>query len=128
MGETVSKIWSKLFGKREVAILMVGLDSAGKTTILYKLKLGEVVSTVPTIGFNVEYVERGSLAFTVWDMGGREKIRGLWSQYLKDAHGIIFVVDSNDRERLEEAKTELQYIIKETSKVTQAPLLIFANK
>ena len=50
---------------------MVGLDSAGKTTILYKLKLGEVVSTVPTIGFNVEYVERGGLAFTVWDMGGR---------------------------------------------------------
>lgn len=67
----MSKIWSKLFGKREVAILMVGLDSAGKTTILYKLKLGEVVATVPTIGFNVEYVERGSLAFTVWDMGGR---------------------------------------------------------
>lgn len=54
MGLTISKIFANLLGKKEVRILMVGLDAAGKTTILYKLKLGEIVTTIPTIGFNVE--------------------------------------------------------------------------
>merc|ERR1712226_1037887 len=62
-------------------ILMVGLDAAGKTTILYKLKLGEVVTTIPTIGFNVETVEYKNLSFTVWDVGGQDKIRPLWRHY-----------------------------------------------
>jgi GTPase SAR1 family protein len=56
MGLTLSKVFASLLGKKDVRILMVGLDAAGKTTILYKLKLGEVVTTIPTIGFNVEYV------------------------------------------------------------------------
>lgn len=56
-------------------ILMVGLDAAGKTTILYKLKLGEIVTTIPTIGFNVETVEYKNISFTVWDVGGQDKIR-----------------------------------------------------
>jgi hypothetical protein len=59
-------------------ILMVGLDAAGKTTILYKLKLGEIVTTIPTIGFNVETVEYKNINFTVWDVGGQDKIRPLW--------------------------------------------------
>ena len=54
---------------------MVGLDAAGKTTILYKLKLGEVVTTIPTIGFNVETVEYKNISFTVWDVGGQDKVR-----------------------------------------------------
>ena len=53
---------------------MVGLDAAGKTTILYKLKLGEVVTTIPTIGFNVETVEYKNISFTVWDVGGQDKV------------------------------------------------------
>ena len=57
---------------------MVGLDAAGKTTILYKLKLGEIVTTIPTIGFNVETVEYKNISFTVWDVGGQDKIRPLW--------------------------------------------------
>ena len=51
---------------------MVGLDAAGKTTILYKLKLGEIVTTIPTIGFNVETVEYKNISFTVWDVGGQD--------------------------------------------------------
>jgi small GTP-binding protein len=62
-------------------ILMLGLDAAGKTTILYKFKLGEVVSSVPTIGFNVETVEYKNVKFTVWDVGGQDKIRLLWRHY-----------------------------------------------
>ena len=70
MGLTVSKLFERMFGKKEMRILMLGLDAAGKTTILYKLKLGEVVSSVPTIGFNVETVEYKNIKFTVWDVGG----------------------------------------------------------
>jgi len=69
MGLTFSKVFGKLFGKKDVRILMVGLDAAGKTTILYKLKLGEIVTTIPTIGFNVETVEYKNISFTVWDVG-----------------------------------------------------------
>jgi len=66
MGLSFSKVFGKLFGKKDVRILMVGLDAAGKTTILYKLKLGEIVTTIPTIGFNVETVEYKNISFTVW--------------------------------------------------------------
>ena len=81
MGLTFSKVFGKLFGKKDVRILMVGLDAAGKTTILYKLKLGEIVTTIPTIGFNVETVEYKNISFTVWDVGGQDKIRPLWRHY-----------------------------------------------
>ena len=77
----------------------VGLDAAGKTTILYKLKLGEIVTTIPTIGFNVETVEYKNIQFTVWDVGGQDKIRPLWRHYFSNTQGLIFVVDSNDRDR-----------------------------
>jgi ADP-ribosylation factor protein 1 len=70
MGLSISKLFESWFGKKEMRILMLGLDAAGKTTILYKLKLGEVVSSVPTIGFNVETVEYKNIKFTVWDVGG----------------------------------------------------------
>jgi small GTP-binding protein len=70
MGLSISKLFEQFFGKKEMRILMLGLDAAGKTTILYKLKLGEVVSSVPTIGFNVETVEYKNIKFTVWDVGG----------------------------------------------------------
>ena len=75
MGLAFSKLFSRMFGKKEMRILMVGLDAAGKTTILYKLKLGEVVTTIPTIGFNVETVEYKNISFTVWDVGGQDKVR-----------------------------------------------------
>ena len=87
---------------------MVGLDAAGKTTILYKLKLGEIVTTIPTIGmmfecrffitllpgFNVETVEYKNISFTVWDVGGQDKIRPLWRHYFQNTQGLIFVVSS----------------------------------
>ena len=81
MGLQLSRIWELFYGKKECNILMVGLDAAGKTTILYKLKLGEVITTCPTIGFNLETVEYGNVSFTVWDVGGQDKIRALWNFY-----------------------------------------------
>ncbi|GHJ85087.1 hypothetical protein NliqN6_1489 [Naganishia liquefaciens] len=127
MGLSVSKLLSSLFGKKEMRILMVGLDAAGKTTILYKLKLGEIVTTIPTIGFNVETVEYKNISFTVWDVGGQDKIRPLWRHYFQNTQGIIFVVDSNDRDRVSEAREELQRMLSE-DELKDALLLVFANK
>ena len=115
------------FGKKEMRILMVGLDAAGKTTILYKLKLGEIVTTIPTIGFNVETVDYKNISFTVWDVGGQDKIRPLWRHYFQNTQGVIFVVDSNDRDRAGEAREELARMLNE-EELRDAVLLIFANK
>ncbi|CAI0551859.1 unnamed protein product, partial [Linum tenue] len=109
MGLSFTKLFSRLFAKKEMRILMVGLDAAGKTTILYKLKLGEIVTTIPTIGFNVETVEYKNISFTVWDVG------------------LIFVVDSNDRDRVVEARDELHRMLNE-DELRDAVLLVFANK
>ncbi|XP_002161663.1 ADP-ribosylation factor 4 [Hydra vulgaris] len=127
MGLTVSALFNRLFGKQNMRILMVGLDAAGKTTILYKLKLGEVVTTIPTIGFNVETVEYKNISFTVWDVGGQDKIRPLWRHYFTNTQGLIFVVDSNDRERMSEASAELNKMINE-DELKDATILVFANK
>ena len=127
MGLAFTKIWQRMIGKQEMRILMVGLDAAGKTTILYKLKLGEVVTTIPTIGFNVETVEYKNLSFTVWDVGGQDKIRPLWRHYYQGTNGLIYVVDSNDRDRIEDAREELTKMLNE-DEMRDAVLLVFANK
>ena len=72
MGMLFSKVWQRMLGSKDMRILMLGLDAAGKTTILYRLKLAEVVMTVPTVGFNVEVVEYKNIKFTVWDIGGQD--------------------------------------------------------
>lgn len=81
MGASFGEMMKKLLGKKEVRILMVGLDAAGKTTILYKLMLGELVTAIPTVGFNVETVEYKNIKFTMWDVGGQDVIRPLWVHY-----------------------------------------------
>jgi len=106
---------------------MLGLDAAGKTTILYKLKLGEIVTTIPTIGFNVETVNYKSLSMTVWDVGGQTKIRALWRHYYQNSDALIFVVDSNDTERFAEARESLSDVLSDDL-LRDIPLLIFANK
>lgn len=90
---------------------MLGLDGAGKTTILFKLKLGEVVSSIPTIGFNVETVEYKNIKFTVWDVGGQDSIRAMWKHYYQNADALIYVVDSSDRNRFNTAKDVLQKML-----------------
>merc|ERR1712232_1345388 len=126
-GLAFTKLWQRMLGSKEMRILMVGLDAAGKTTILYKLKLGEVVTTIPTIGFNVETVEYKSISFTVWDVGGQDKIRPLWHHYYQGTQGLIFVIDSNDRDRIEDARAELNKMLNE-DEMRDAVLLVFANK
>ena len=87
--------------KRKCKVVMLGLDAAGKTTILYSLKLGDVLMTIPTIGFNVEEVNFKTIQFMVWDVGGQEKLRNLWTHYFDKSKALIYVVDSSDSERVE---------------------------
>lgn len=81
MGGQFSKMLGKIFGSKEMRLLMLGLDAAGKTTILYKLKLNQDVTTIPTVGFNVETITYKNVKFNVWDVGGQDKIRPLWRHY-----------------------------------------------
>eukprot|EP01087_Luapelamoeba_hula_P020302 TRINITY_DN690_c2_g1_i1.p1 TRINITY_DN690_c2_g1~~TRINITY_DN690_c2_g1_i1.p1 ORF type:complete len:191 (+),score=36.26 TRINITY_DN690_c2_g1_i1:45-575(+) len=115
------------WGVQEKRILMIGLDAAGKTTVLYKLKLGELVTTIPTIGFNVETVKYKNLNFTIWDVGGQDKIRPLWRHYYQNTQGIIFVVDSADRARIPEAAETLNHMLKD-AELENSSVLVLANK
>ncbi|CAO1335443.1 unnamed protein product [Diamesa hyperborea] len=124
MGATMGKNGTNLLdslpsGQGTLHVVMLGLDSAGKTTALYRMKFDQYLNTVPTIGFNCEKV-RG-------DVGGQEKLRPLWRSYTRCTDGIIYVVDSVDLERMEEAKMELM----RTAKCPDnqgTPVLILANK
>ncbi|XP_065904624.1 uncharacterized protein [Dysidea avara] len=108
-------------------IVMLGLDAAGKTTILYRLKLNETVDR-PTIGFNVETVQpTKNVSFTVWDICGQDNVRPLWKHYFHGSEGLIYVMDSADRSRLSVAKDELAWIL-ESDEMVGVPLVILANK
>ena len=96
----ISSLLEKLFPKSEFRCLTIGLDASGKTTALYQMKLGKVVTTIPTIGFNVETVVVAGTSLTIWDVGGCDKIRPLWRHYYQGTEALIFVVDCNDVERM----------------------------
>lgn len=115
-------------------VVVLGLDAAGKTSLLYQLKLGEFVETIPTKGFNMERIKVAVCAgssrtttFQVWDVGGHEKLRPLWKSYMRRTDGLVFVVDSSEGERLEEAKAELQRVCRAPEN-QGVPVLVLANK
>ncbi|MED6257744.1 ADP-ribosylation factor-like protein 4C, partial [Xenoophorus captivus] len=124
---------SRLAAFQSLHIVMLGLDSAGKTTVLYRLKFNEFVNTVPTIGFNTERIRLGGpgasrgISCHFWDVGGQEKLRPLWKPYSRCTDGIVYVVDSVDAERLEEARAELHRITR-FQENQGTPLLVIANK
>ena len=120
-------LFSLLVAKKETRIIMLGLDNAGKTAILYKLKLGEQVTTIPTIGFNVETIEYKRLSLNIWDVGGQDRLRPLWKHYYHNSNGLIFVVDCNDVDRIDKAREELDMLIEE-DELRDAVFLIYANK
>jgi len=95
MGHLLAKIINS-FADMKSKILMLGLDNAGKTTILYQMKFNEVAASVPTVGFNVEEINYRGLNFTVWDIGGQTRLRDLWHHYYDGSDAIIYVLDASD--------------------------------
>ncbi|OSX69560.1 hypothetical protein BU14_1395s0003 [Porphyra umbilicalis] len=127
MGNAFSWLLASLFGDKEARILILGLDNAGKTSILYRLKEGTFHSTVPTIGFNAETLEVGKLKAQVWDLGGQESIRPYWRSYFSHQEAVVFVVDSCDSARLDVARRELMAVLDE-EELRSALVCVLANK
>ena len=129
MGGFFAKIASLFESTKELKLLMVGLDHAGKSTIVNAMQLGKPVAfqPKPTIGFNLEELAFKNFKLKVWDISGQTRYRELWKHYYEGANGIIFVVDSSDRERVAEVKEEFQRVLSEQDmKATR--ILVFANK
>jgi len=119
---------ARLFRQRkQFKIAVVGLDAAGKTTMLNFLRFEKNIETLPTIGVNVEVLKRKNVNLSIFDLGGQLHFRNLWGTLMKGASAIIFVIDSADRERFEEAKAELWKVLLDPN-YPEAPLLIVANK
>ena len=113
--------------EKEVRLLILGLDNAGKTTILKKFN-GEDISTIsPTLGFNIKTLDYRGYKLNCWDVGGQQTIRAYWRNYFEQTDGVIWVVDSADRRRLEMCRDELHSLL-EQEKLAGASLLIFCNK
>ncbi|KAF4690065.1 hypothetical protein FOZ62_003096, partial [Perkinsus olseni] len=113
--------------EREARILVLGLDNAGKTTILRKLSDEDITQVMPTQGFNIKSLVRDGFKLNVWDIGGQKTIRPYWSNYFEATDGLVFVIDSADRRRLEESGKELNELLQE-DKLGGTALLVFANK
>lgn len=114
--------------KAEAQVVMIGLDSAGKTTLLYKLKGHQTVETLPTVGFNVEPLEApGQVSLTLWDVGGQTQLRPSWKDHLEGTDALVFVLDSTDAARLPEAVAELTEVLDDPH-MASVPFLVLANK
>jgi small GTP-binding protein len=141
--------FTPLFSKCEfLKVLMVGPGGSGKTTLLHRWYTGEVINTEPTLGFNTETIKHRGVSFTVWDLGGQDKMRPLWKLYFQRTLALIFVVDSTDREKLVVSSTtvvntsdnddehelvcrsaaEELKLMMENEELQNVPLLVLANK
>ncbi|TMS35971.1 hypothetical protein L596_003249 [Steinernema carpocapsae] len=127
------KISVPLFESFNNQVVMLGLDNAGKSTIMYRLKLNQFVQPAPTIGFNCEKfrptsgVAKGQ-GFSVWDVGGQEKLRPLWRSYIRHTDAVVFVIDSTDVDRFEEVHVELLNLMRMADLPKHVPILLLANK
>lgn len=118
---------SSSLDKVNINILMLGLDDAGKTTILYKFKQNDEIQIIPSIGYNVETIDFEDKTFTFWDIGGLETVRVLWKFYTENKAAVLFVVDASNAQRFAEAK-EFLHSIMNNADLANAALLIISNK
>jgi len=113
--------------EKDVRILMLGLDNAGKTTILKKFNGEDISQISPTLGFNIKTLEHKGYNLNIWDVGGQKSLRSYWRNYFETTDGLIWVVDSADKRRLQDCKKELHSLLQE-ERLLGATLLVFANK
>ncbi|OIR58069.1 MAG: ADP-ribosylation factor-like protein [Amphiamblys sp. WSBS2006] len=130
MGSIFSRIFDRLWSDREYRMLILGLDGAGKTTVFYRLQLGESaqnIPTIPTVGFNVESMSIRNVKFQIWDLGGQTSIRPYWRCYYTNTDALVYIVDSSDRDRIETSAAELALMLEEED-IKHVSLLVLANK
>ena len=128
MGFLISKILEFFTKNRNnFKIIILGIQEAGKTTILYRLSLGQLVKTTPTIGSNVEELTYNNVKFQAWDLGGQESTRTVWDVYYMNTDAVVYVIDSQDDENFEASKTEFHKVLANQN-LKNAVILIFANK
>ena len=127
MGFEFSKSVIELLAEKNLKILLVGLDNTGKTTILHQLNIGEIITTMPTIGFVIEELNYKGLNITSWNLCGADRIRELWKKYYKNINLLMFVIDSNDKERFDDSIDELEFMLKQ-EELKNCAILIIANK
>mmetsp|Transcript_44096 Transcript_44096/g.61281 ORF Transcript_44096/g.61281 Transcript_44096/m.61281 type:complete len:183 (-) Transcript_44096:176-724(-) len=113
--------------EKDARILVLGLDNAGKTTILKTLSDEDITQIMPTKGFNIKNLAHDGFKLTVWDVGGHKTLRPYWANYYQGTDALVFVIDSADQKRIAESGSELSRILEEED-LASVPLLIFANK
>jgi ADP-ribosylation factor related protein 1 len=127
-------LWKYIFSKTEFHVLILGIDKAGKTTLLEKLKAHYSKleglppdRIVPTVGLNIGRVEVLNSKLVFWDLGGQLGLRSIWEKYYEEAHAVVFVVDATCPSRFEDSKSALEKVLRHED-LRGAPLLILANK
>ena len=127
MGFIFSKILDFFSRSRNnFKIIILGIQNAGKTTILYRLSIGQLVKTTPTIGSNVEEISYNNVKLQAWDLGGQESTRSVWNVYFVNTDAIIYVIDTHD-ETYDDSKTQF-YKLLSNDALKNAIILIYANK
>ncbi|WRT70891.1 uncharacterized protein IL334_007890 [Kwoniella shivajii] len=112
---------------KEMRVLFLGLDNAGKTTILKKLNDENISDISPTLGFNIKTLIRDGYTLNIWDVGGQRTLRPYWRNYFESTDAVVWVVDSSDRIRMKDCQFELKTLLQE-ERLAGATLLVFANK
>ncbi|KAK4524663.1 hypothetical protein GAYE_SCF05G2565 [Galdieria yellowstonensis] len=131
----LSSIWEQLlawlkslFFEQEMELAVLGLQNAGKTTLVNLFATGTFTEDrIPTVGFNLRKVRKGGVTLKVWDLGGQQRFRSMWERYCRGVHVIVFVLDAADKDRFSTAKLELLEILQRPS-LASIPLLFLANK
>lgn len=117
-----------LFFSQEMELTILGLQNAGKTTLVNLISTGDFTDDrIPTVGFNMRRVQKGGVTLKIWDLGGQARFRTMWERYCRGVSAVLFVVDAADRERFETAKVELHDILSRPS-LSGIPVLVLANK
>ncbi|KAF9962560.1 ADP-ribosylation factor-like protein 8B [Modicella reniformis] len=117
-----------LFFKTEMELTLVGLQNSGKTTLVNVIALGQFSEDmIPTVGFNMRKVTKGSVTMKLWDIGGQPRFRSMWERYCRGVNAIVFVVDAADHEKMDAARTELRNLL-DKPQLTDIPVLVLGNK
>ncbi|XP_070786797.1 ADP-ribosylation factor-like protein 13B isoform X2 [Enoplosus armatus] len=112
---------------RKVTLVMVGLDNAGKTATVRGIQGDNPLDVAPTVGFSKVDLKQGKFEVTIFDLGGGKRIRGIWKNYYSESHGVVFVVDSSDVQRIQETRDTMAEVLQHP-RIAGKPVLVLANK